>query len=128
MSPTARTLLHLRKCGYVADVVERWIAQAGIRKDFLGFADIIAVSRHEPDILAVQATTIANLGARLAKARSKAEFRVWLAAGARFECWGWALRAGRWQVKRVAVQAEALAGVVVQAVPRRRRAKQREFF
>jgi hypothetical protein len=38
------------------------------------------------------------------------------------------LRAGRWQVKRVAVQAEALAGVVVQAVSRLRRAKQREFF
>jgi hypothetical protein len=28
MSPTARTLLHLRKSGYIADVVERFIAAA----------------------------------------------------------------------------------------------------
>ena len=128
MSPTARTLVHLRKCGYVGDVVERWIAAAGVRRDFMGFADVIAVSRREPDILAIQATTLANVSARLAKARSCPELKVWLKS-ARFEVWGWAKRASRWEVRRVAVRAEDLGPVVVQAPGRRRRAnRQRLLF
>jgi hypothetical protein len=129
MSPTARSLSHLRKCGYVADVAERFIAHAGIRRDFLGFVDIIAVSRREPGVLAVQATTLDHVGHRLAKARSRPELKVWLRAGAAFEVWGWFQRAGRWEVKRVAVQPEDLAAVPVQAPARRRRApRQRELF
>jgi hypothetical protein len=128
MSPTSLTLRFLRNSGYSADVCERWIAQARIRKDLFGCIDIIAVHRCEPGVLAMQATSLPNLGARLAKARSKAELKVWLRAGGRFEVWGWSQRAGRWHVQRVAVQAEALVGVAVQAVSRRWRAKQREFF
>lgn len=37
MTPTARTLNHLRRLGYQADVVERFIAQANIHKDLLAF-------------------------------------------------------------------------------------------
>jgi hypothetical protein len=120
LTPTARSLLHLRKCGYVADVVERFIAHAGIRKDFLGCIDIIAVSRREPGVLAIQATSLSHVGARLAKARSRPELKVWLKS-ASFEVWGWALRGGRWEVKRVAVQVEDLEPVVLQAPRRRRR-------
>jgi hypothetical protein len=70
-----------------------------------------------------------NQAVMLAKARSKAELRVWLNAGARFEVWGWAQRAGRWQVKRVAVRAKDLAGVIVETPPRRpRAAKQPTLF
>jgi hypothetical protein len=130
MSPTARSLMHLRKSGYVADVVERWIAQAGVRKDFLGFADILAFSPHEPGVLAVQATSLSNISSRLAKARSKPELKAWLAAeGRTFEVWGWVLRAGRWQVKRLAVRGEDLQNVVLEAPPRgRKAAKQLELF
>jgi hypothetical protein len=129
VSPTARTLVHLRKCGYVCDVVERFIAHAGIRRDFLGFVDIIAVSRRELGVLAVQATSLSHVSARLAKARSRPELKVWLKAGAAFEVWGWSQRAGRWEVKRVAVRPEDLEAVVVQAPARRRKApRQRELF
>jgi hypothetical protein len=129
VSPTARTLVYLRKCGYVADVVERFIAAAGVRKDFLGCIDIVAVSRREPGVLAIQATTLANVSARLTKARSRPELKAWLKAGATFEVWGWALRAGRWQVKRVAVRADDMEPVVLQALRRRRkRAKQPMLF
>jgi hypothetical protein len=100
-----------------------------ISRDFLGCIDIIVVSHREPGVLAIQATSLPNLSARLAKARSKPELRIWLKAGGRFEVWGWILRTGHWQVKRVALQAEDLASVVVQAVPwRRRAAKQPELF
>jgi hypothetical protein len=100
-----------------------------ISRDFLGCIDIIVVSHRELGVLAIQATSLPNLSARLAKARSKAELKVWLRAGGRFEVWGWTQRAGRWHVQRVAVQAEALVGVAVQAMPRRwRAAKQGELF
>jgi hypothetical protein len=65
-SPTSRTLNRLRRLGYVAGVVERFIHGAGergqgIRVDFLHCIDIIAAKRGEP-ILAVQATTLGNVG------------------------------------------------------------------
>lgn len=118
-SPTARTLAFLRRCGHAAAVVERWNAHAGIRQDVFGVIDIIAVRRGEPGVLAVQATTLPNVSARLAKAKVRPELRTWLAAGNRFQVHGWFQRAGRWKVKIVALRAEDLVSVVVQA-PRRR--------
>ena len=40
MSPTARSLAHLRSLGYTARVVERWNPFAKIRQDLLGAAEI----------------------------------------------------------------------------------------
>jgi hypothetical protein len=78
-SPTARTLAYLRRRGYTAGVVERFIAGVGehgqgIRRDFLGCIDLIAVKPGSP-ILGVQATSISNVSARLAKAKATAEVR-----------------------------------------------------
>lgn len=130
MSPTALSLNLLRRSGYVADVVERFIAAGNIRKDFLGCIDIIAVSgRREPRVLAVQATSLANVAARVNKAKGKAELKTWLASGSAFQVWGWFLRAGRWQVKVVEVKGEDLAEVTIQAPRRRsRRPVQPELF
>jgi hypothetical protein len=128
VSPTARTLRLLRRSGYVCDVCERWIAQAGVRRDLFGFIDVLAISRREPGILAIQATSLANVSARLAKAKSRPELKVWLQS-ARFEVWGWGKRGKHWQVRRVAVSAEDLEAVVVQQPPRRQRvARQQELF
>lgn len=41
---TQRTLNLLRKRGYAADVVERWIPGANQRRDFLGIIDILAMT------------------------------------------------------------------------------------
>ena len=66
----------------------------------------------------------AHVRDRLARARSRPELAAWLAAGNRFECWGWhRLASGRWECVRVAVQAGDLATVVLQAPPRRRRGR-----
>lgn len=47
MSPTQRTMKYLRDWGYDVDPVERWIPNpkhpgGGFRKDWCGFADLIA--------------------------------------------------------------------------------------
>ena len=125
MTPTARTLARLRRRGYVAGVVERFIAGAGergqgIRRDFLGCIDIIAVKTGSP-ILGVQATSVANVSSRVAKARKIPELRVWLATGAAFQVWGWVKRRGRWHPKIVELRAEDLADVVLERPPRKLR-------
>jgi len=43
-----------------------------------------------------------------------------LQAGVGVEVWGWCKRGQRWRVKIVAIQADDLAAVVVEAPPRRR--------
>jgi hypothetical protein len=121
----------LRASGYTAEVVERWLPWANVRRDFLQCIDILAIRRGEPGVLGVQATSGSNLSARLAKAKGKPGLRVWLAAGNRFECWGWQRRNGRWTVRLVEVKGEDLTGVLVEAPPSRRRRRgerQQELF
>jgi hypothetical protein len=110
----------LPRRGYQADVVERWIAQVGIRRDLFGCIDVVAIHPHEQGVLGVQATTAGHLSSRLGKAVALPALRTWLAAGNAFQVWGWARSGTRWRVKIVGVRAEDLAGVVVEA-PRRRR-------
>lgn len=87
-SPTARTLAWLREQGWDADVVERWVPGANVRRDFLGFADILAI-RGEAT-LAVQACSATDVAKRVAKVRSSATAPHWLASPAR-KLWivGW---------------------------------------
>jgi hypothetical protein len=128
-SPTARTLAFLRGCGHAADVVERWLPRVNRRRDLFGCIDVIAVRRGEAGVLAVQATSLANVSARLVKAKGRPELWTWLSAGNRFSVFGWYRRAGKWRVKIVALRSADLAAVVVQPVARRgRRAVQRDMF
>jgi hypothetical protein len=125
MTPTARTLAHRRRGGYIAGVVERWIPNArpdgrGIRRDLFGFIDVVAAKPGGP-ILGIQATAVGNVSHRLNKARGLAELRTWLASGARFQVWGWCKRRGRWAPRIVEVSAVDLAAVVVSQPPRNRR-------
>ncbi len=115
MTPTARSLKLLRDTGHIAGVVERWLPRVNRRSDLFGFADLLAVHRVEPGVLLVQATTLANVSARIRKAKGKPELAVWLRAGQRFEVWGWYQRNGRWNVKRVELRGNDLAGVVLEA-------------
>ncbi len=88
MTPTARSLEVLREMGYVAEVVERFIPRARVRRDLGGFGDVLAW-HPALGILAVQATTGANAAARLAKALREPRLRTWLEAGGRFAVWSW---------------------------------------
>jgi hypothetical protein len=122
MTPTGRTLEHLRRDGWTAEVVERYLAQVERHRDYLGCVDIVAVKPGEP-VLAVQATSLIHVAARVRKARAAPGLRAWLGTGhAAFQVWGWAKRGERWAVKVVELRPADLAPVVLQAPRRRRRA------
>src|SRR5438445_13003296 len=106
MSPTARSLAFLRRLGFTAAVVERWLPHVGVRSDLFGFADVLAVHARDRLFLLAQVTTAANTAARLAKARARPELLAWLKAGGVFEVHGWSKRGNRWAVRRVAVVLE----------------------
>lgn len=108
MTPTARTLQYLRKRGITADVVERWIAGAGVRKDFLGIIDVIALwpafaGGHH--IIGIQATSGTNHSSRCRKVESSPSLFFWRSAGAFMEVWSWSKRGPRgkrklWTLRR----------------------------
>ncbi len=69
MTPTQLSLRHLRAEGWTVDVVERWVPSGGpgggVRKDFLGCIDLIALRGHET--LGVQTTVAGSVSSRLHK-------------------------------------------------------------
>ncbi len=126
MSPTSRTLKWLRDSGFAADVAERWVAQAGVRRDLFHCIDIVAIKAGEP-ILGVQSTVAGCVSARLAKARGIPELRTWLAAGGRFIVIGWAKVSGRWSPRTEELLPNSLGALetVNRARPPRRLRKSR---
>jgi len=121
MSPTALSLARLRRDGFTADVVERWIPGANIRRDYLGCIDLLAVRAGEP-VLAVQATSDGHVSTRVAKAVAEPRLRAWLASGSRFQVWGWSRRDVKWCVRVVPITPGDVAGKpVVHPPPRRKR-------
>lgn len=110
MTPTKRSLDHLRALGWTCCVVEKWIPQVRQRKDAFGFGDILAVRVGSPGATLVQTTTASNMSARIAKIRETAEAGIWLAAGNRILVHGWAKRGPRggrkvWAVTEVEIGA-----------------------
>lgn len=89
MSPTARSLKRLRELGYHADVVERWIPGANIRRDFLGGVDILAYAEDGRPAQAIQATTWTNVLARQKKLAALPGTRALIASGVEVRVWGW---------------------------------------
>jgi len=96
-SPTSRSLEMLRNDGYVADVIERWIPRAMIRKDWCGFGDILACG--DENIALIQTTTASNLMARWHKVVANPAAEKWLNAGGEIFVHGWAKRGGRGERK-----------------------------
>ena len=100
MSPTTRSLKHLRDQGYIAEVVERWIPGANIRKDLYGCIDIVAVHADNKETLGIQTTSYSNMSARYKKALQQEGLRAWLQAGNQFVVHGWKKnKSNRWEVK-----------------------------
>jgi hypothetical protein len=121
VTPTGRTLNELRRLGFTAEVVERWLPRANLRKDLFGCADVLAARSADRLLLLIQATSWPNVAARVAKSQRSAGLAAWLRSGGRFEVWGWAKRGERWEVRRVELRAEDLAAVAVNPRPRRSR-------
>src|SRR5258708_34076306 len=65
ISPTQRSLKHLREAGYLCQVTEHWNQWARVRQDLFGFIDILAI--RDGEILAVQACIRSDVSTRAAK-------------------------------------------------------------
>jgi len=131
LTPTARSLAYLRRCGYTADITERWLPIPGrsVRRDLFGCIDLLGIRQGIAGVLGIQATTAKNVPARLAKARKLASLATWLRTGNAFEVWGWSRIAGKWQVRRVAIRGGDLCPEELERPARgRRRRTQPDLF
>lgn len=99
MTPTQRSLNHLRKLGYRAAVVEKWNSHARLRQDLFGIVDILAIK--EGETLAVQTTSWSNVAARIRKIAESEATPDMRAAGWRIEVHGWRKAANGRYVLRV---------------------------
>jgi len=103
--PTERTLNELRRQGYKADVVERWIPQAKQRKDLFGIIDVVAIGGGET--IGVQCTSASNMAARVTKIEDAEVTRDLREAGWRLLVWGWRKRTQgkqkRWTYREIDV-------------------------
>ena len=102
----------------------RIIPRPNIRRDLFGVGDVLAMKVGEP-LLLVQATSAANVSARISKAKKEPRLRTWLTCGYRFEVWGWGKRDARWECRRAVLVADDAAGVAA-ILPRRRKRKRVE--
>lgn len=99
VSPTQRSLAHMRKAGYLCDVVERRLPRNFVTKDLYGFIDILCIKGE--DIVGVQTTSGANMAARVTKI---VEHENWPAVckAIRMIVHGWRKNAaGRWVLREV---------------------------
>jgi hypothetical protein len=106
MSPTQRSLAHLRELGYRPEVVEKTIPKTWIKKDLWG-ADIVAIKPGAP-LLAVQCTSGANHASRRTKLEAAGFISLWKSSGAQLEIWSWAKQGPRGERKTWTVRREAL--------------------
>ena len=65
ITPTQRTLKHMRERGYTCQVVEHWNPWEKIRQDLFGFGDVLCLGDNE--VVMVQATSYSNVSARVTK-------------------------------------------------------------
>lgn len=100
-SPTTRSLAEMRKRGYKADVTERWIPGANVRRDLYGFIDVLCI--REREVCGVQATSGDHVAARIAKIAHHENVGAVRKAGIRILVHGWTKRRGRWRLREVDV-------------------------
>jgi hypothetical protein len=96
-SPTSRSLERLRKEGWTAGVVEKWIPMTKQRLDLFGCIDIVAVRPGQT--LGVQATSDSNVNGRITKSIQLPGLLAWLQASNRFQVWGWGKKGKKGQRK-----------------------------
>lgn len=101
-SPTQRSLKHLRDLGFAADVVERWIPGANIRRDMFQIVDIYALDEYGRSIY-VQTTSASNMAARRAKIQTS-DILPLLALRGKVLLHGWKKVNGRWALKEEVVE------------------------
>ena len=110
-----RSVLLLRKRGYLAENTEHWNAHAKVSQDLMGFVDVIAVRKEE--LVLCQTTSWTAMSSRLKKIRQN-EYAKWLIGvpGIRIVIHGWKKTrteggAVRWKVKEQEVTTTDFWGV-----------------
>jgi hypothetical protein len=99
-SPTQRTLKHLRKLGYLAEVTEKTIPRVFTKKDLFGFIDVLAI--RDGEVLGVQATSGSNMAARIDKITNHENVAAVRKANIRIVVHGWRKNAqNRWVLREV---------------------------
>lgn len=101
MSPTARSLKHLRDAGCVAQVVEYWHAFSHKRRDLFGIIDIVALA---PDgtTIGVQATDLTSVSKRVDKIADSEAVGALRRCGWKLLVHGWGKGAnGRYRLREV---------------------------
>jgi hypothetical protein len=98
-SPTQRTLAEMRRRGYLADVTERWIPGAMVRRDLFGFGDVLAVGERE--VVMVQATSASNAASRIRKITEHENLGAVRKGGIRILVHAWKKVGSRWQLWEV---------------------------
>ena len=106
MSPTQRSLAHLKALGYQARVVEKWNPFAKVRQDLFG-GDVLALKLGSP-VLVVQATSGSHHSARRTKLQDAGFIDLWTGAGAVLEIWSWKKQGPRGKRKTWTLRREAL--------------------
>ena len=96
ISPTQLSLKKIREEGYVVvQVVEYWNAFARRRIDLYGFIDILAIK--DGHVLAVQTTTVGNMGARIKKIANHENVGEVRKANWSIHVHGWHKPGGKWE-------------------------------
>ena len=101
MTPTQRTLALMRKRGYHAEVVERWIPGANIRRDFAGVVDVLCLG--DGEVVGVQTTSASNVSARVRKIAEAETLPALRRAGVRLLVHGWRKVGRFWEVREIDV-------------------------
>ena len=99
MSPTQRSLKHLREQGYRVAIVEHWNPHARIRQDLFGVIDLLCLKGGET--LAVQTTSRGNVSARVKKITDSEALPDIRKAGWKFVVHGWGKLKAGWTLREV---------------------------
>lgn len=103
MSNTTQTIKLMRDNGWYTTKTEYWNSFSRTRNDLFTIIDVLGVK--DGKILAVQTTSLSNIGARVKKIKISEAFPFLKAAGWSIQVWGWHQEKPRakWQVKIIEV-------------------------
>lgn len=93
-SANGASIKKLESEGWTVGIVEYQIPHTFIKRDFFGFADLIAVSPAR-GTMAIQVTGGGNGSTREAKIRKEPRAAIWIATGNRIQVHDWVKRAGQ---------------------------------
>lgn len=99
MSPTQRSLALMRERGFYAEVVERWIPGANIRRDLWHCLDILCLGDNG-ELVGVQSTSLPNIASRVSKIAESPLIARIRKAGIRVLVHGWQARKVKGSRKR----------------------------